>query len=74
MCQGDEMPLSKLVESVEKPEGRKRLADYLETLPLPHFYPADDHPGCLKRVEQDGTVTIGRSLRQTTVRADLRQF
>ena len=54
------LPLSECLDSVDSPEGRRRLADYLETGPFPHYQPAPDSPGLLVRIEADGTRTVGR--------------
>ena len=53
-------PLSECLDSVDSPEGRRRLADYLETRPYPHYEPASDSPGLLVRIEADGRRTVGR--------------
>ena len=53
-------PLSECLDSVDSPEGRRRLADYLETGPFPHYQAAPDSPGLLVRIEADGTRTVGR--------------
>ena len=57
---GDQQPLAELLSSVALPEGRKRVADYLNSQPFPHYEPAPDHPGYLVRIEEDGTRTVGR--------------
>jgi hypothetical protein len=53
-------PLSELLQSVETARGRKRLESYLAELPFPHYRPAAKKPGMLERIEEDGTVTVGR--------------
>lgn len=53
-------PLSASLESVDSPEGRRRVADHLKTLPFPHYAPAPGKPGFLVRTEADGTRTLGR--------------
>jgi hypothetical protein len=53
-------PLSACLESVDSPEGRRRVADYLKEQPFPHYEPAQDAPGKLVRIEADGTRTLGR--------------
>jgi hypothetical protein len=53
-------PLSECLDTVDSPEGRRRLADYLETRPFPHYEPAPDCPGLLVRIEADGRRTLGR--------------
>lgn len=56
---GDAAPLSKRLGSVDSPEGRRRLAGHLKTLPYPHYEPADS-PGLLVKIEADGRRTLGR--------------
>ena len=53
-------PLSECLGSVDSPAGRKRVADYLESQPFPHYEAAPEHPGLLVRVDADGTRTFGR--------------
>jgi hypothetical protein len=53
-------PLSDCLASVDGPEGRRRVVEYLETLPFPHYEPAPDQPGLLVRIDEDGTRTVGR--------------
>ena len=53
-------PLSECFESVDSPAGRRRVAEYLETQPFPHYEPAADRPGLLVRIEADGKRTLGR--------------
>ena len=53
-------PLSVCLESVDSPEGRRRVADHLKTLPFPHYKPVSDRPGLLLRTEANGTRTVGR--------------
>ncbi len=57
---GAEKPLSECLESVDSPEGRRRVAEHLENQPFPHYEPAEDAPGMLIRIEADGTRTLGR--------------
>ena len=52
-------PLSECLESADSPEGRKRVAEHLKTLPYPH-YEASDTPGLLVRITADGKRSIGR--------------
>lgn len=58
--QGAAQPLSALLDSVDSPEGRGRVAAFLETQPFPHYEPAPDAPGLLVRIEADGRRTLGR--------------
>ena len=53
-------PLSAWLESVDLAEGRRRVAEYLEAQPFPHYEPASGAPGTLVRIEEDGTRTVGR--------------
>lgn len=57
---GAVQPLSEVLESVDTPGGRKRVAEYLESQPFPHYRPHPDRPGLLERIEEDGTRTVGR--------------
>jgi hypothetical protein len=54
------VPLSKCLASVDSTEGRRRLAEYLESRPFPHFEPAPNGGGLLVRIDEDGTRTVGR--------------
>ncbi len=56
---GDVKPLSERLLSVDSPEGRRRVARYLEGRPYPHYEQADI-PGLLIRIESDGRRTVGR--------------
>ncbi len=53
-------PLSALIESVDGPEGRRRLAEHLQSEPSPHYEAAPDSPGLLLRIDADGSRTLGR--------------
>lgn len=53
-------PLSACLKSVDSPEGRKRVADHLNSLPFPHFEPAPNSPGLLVRIEANGKRITGR--------------
>src|SRR5579859_4071480 len=57
---GKAKPLSTCLESVNSAEGRKRLAEHLESLPYPHYEPAPNAPGLLVRIEANGKRTTGR--------------
>ena len=57
---GSERPLSELIAEVDSDVGRKRVYDYLEQLPYPHYEPVAGRPGLLCRIEKDGTKSIGR--------------
>lgn len=57
---GQTRPLSECLETVDSPEGQKRVAQYLAAGPFPHYEPAAEAPGLLVRIEADGTRTVGR--------------
>ena len=52
-------PLSECFETVDSPEGRRRVADHLQTLPFPRYEPAET-PGLLIRTSADGQRCVGR--------------
>jgi hypothetical protein len=54
------IPLSRCLAMVDSTEGRRRVADYLDARPFPHYEPWSGEPGVVVRVDQDGTRTIGR--------------
>lgn len=49
--------ISTLIESLDRPEGRRRVAAYLKTQPFPHY---PKKRGLLVRIDEDGTRTVGR--------------
>lgn len=57
---GSTVPVSQLLASVDSPEGRQRVAEYLQSRPYPHFEPAPGANGMLVRVDANGTRTVGR--------------
>ena len=57
---GSAKPMSECLQSVDSPEGRRRVAEYLRSQPFPHYEPAQDSPGMLVRIEANGTRTVGR--------------
>ena len=63
-------PLSACLESVDSTEGRRRVAEYLETQPFPHYEPAPDASGMLVRIEANGSRTIGRFVQRKFVARD----
>jgi len=56
---GDSRPLSECLNSVDSPQGWRRVAEHLRTRPYPHYEPADA-PGLLVRIEASGRRTVGR--------------
>lgn len=57
---GKKMPLSECFATIDSPEGRRRVAEYLASRPFPHYEAAPDAPGLLVRIDADGTRTVGR--------------
>ena len=57
---GEARPLSACIESVGTDEGRKRVADYLDSQPFPHYEADPEIPELLVRIDEDGTRTRGR--------------
>ena len=53
-------PLSACLDSADSPEGRRRVSEFLQAQPYPHYEPALDSPGLLVRIEADGKRTLGR--------------
>ncbi|MEO8427762.1 MAG: hypothetical protein ABI651_11695 [Verrucomicrobiota bacterium] len=53
-------PLSDCLVSVDSPEGRRRVADFLQTQPYPHYKAHPDKAGLLVRTEANGKRTVGR--------------
>src|SRR5258708_15189083 len=52
---GATLPLSRCLATVDSTEGRRRVADYLDARPFPHYEPWSGEPGVLVRVDEDGT-------------------
>ena len=57
-------PISACLESVDSPEGRERVADFLESRPFPHYQPHPDRPGLLVRIDANGSRTMGRFVKR----------
>ena len=53
-------PLSEAIAGADSDAGRQRVKDYLQSQPFPHYVPVAGRPGVLRRIEEDGTETIGR--------------
>lgn len=58
--QAGTLPLSEIIETMNKPAGRKRLADYLNSLPFPRFSPHPKLAGTFVREAANGEKIIGR--------------
>ncbi len=67
---GAARPLSACLESVDSPEGRRRVAEYLQEQAFPHYESAPETPGMLVRIEEDGTRTVGRFVNRKFKAAD----
>lgn len=64
-------PLSKLLETVDSPAGRSRVAAYLQSQPYPHYRPYAGRSGLLERIDEDGSRTVGRFVNRKFKRARL---
>jgi len=53
-------PLSDCLEAVDSLAGNRRVADYLKSRPFPHYEAVPGRPGLLRRIEENGTRTVGR--------------
>lgn len=56
---GAAKPLSACLATVDSQAGRRRVVDHLQSLPFPHYEPADK-PGLLVRISADGKRAVGR--------------
>ena len=61
------VPLSELVEKIDTPEGNKGLANYLKTLPFPHYAAHPGEAGLLVRTEESGRRSVGRFINRQFV-------
>ena len=52
--------LATAVESVDSAAGRKRVREYLDQQPFPHFKPSTESPGRFIKIDEDGSRTVGR--------------
>lgn len=62
-------PLRACLESVDSPEGRRRVAEFLEAEPYPHYQPHPKKSGLLIRTEASGKRTVGRFVNRQFVPA-----
>lgn len=53
-------PLSACLKSVDSPAGRRRVGEFLQSQPYPHYEPHPNHAGVLVRIEANGKRTVGR--------------
>jgi hypothetical protein len=66
---GSTRPLSELLDSVDSPTGRGRVAAWLESQPFPHYKPYPEIPGMLERIDEDGGRTVGRFVKRQFIPA-----
>jgi len=57
---GAARPLSECLADPGTPDGDRRVVEYLETRPWPHYEAAPGRPGLLVRIEKSGRRTIGK--------------
>ena len=57
---GTAVPLSQSLATIDTEFGRRRVAEYLDARPFPHYEPAPESPGLLWRIAEDGSRTRGR--------------
>jgi ParD-like antitoxin of type II bacterial toxin-antitoxin system len=57
---GAAVPLSECLASVDSATGRRRVMEYVELRPFPHYQPVPGSPSLLVRIAADGTRTVGR--------------
>src|SRR5438034_11348553 len=57
---GAAVPLSECLAAVDSAQGRRRVGEYLDSRPFPHYQPVPGSTGLLVRVDADGTRTPGR--------------
>lgn len=63
-------PVSECLGSVDSPEGRRRVADYLKSRPFPHYEADPDRPELLIQIQENGTRTPGRFVNRRFVPTD----
>lgn len=67
-------PLSACLETADSPDGRRRVSEYLEAQPFPHYEQAPNEPGYLVRIDVDGKRIIGKFVnRKFQVRKPLKK-
>ena len=53
-------PLSDCLKSVDSPAGRRRVTEFLQSQPWPHYEPHPNRAGLLIRIEANGKRAVGR--------------
>jgi hypothetical protein len=57
---GDSESALKRLDTVDTPEGRQRVKDYLASQPYPHYFAHPEMRGMLIREDEDGHMVVGR--------------
>lgn len=57
--------LADAIANVDTSQGKQRVHEYLQSRPYPHFESVGGKPGLLRKIDQDGTETIGRFVNRT---------
>jgi hypothetical protein len=53
-------PLSACLKSADSPAGRRRVTEFFQSQPWPHYEPHPHRAGMLVRIEANGKRTVGR--------------
>jgi hypothetical protein len=53
-------PISECLETVDSPEGRRRVKEHLREGPFPHYEAAPEGRGLIVRIEANGKRTLGK--------------
>lgn len=61
---GATRPLTECIDGVDSEAGRRRVAEYLRERPYPHYEAEPTAPGCVVRIDADGTRTVGRFVKR----------
>jgi len=64
---GDSESALKRLDTVDTPEGRQRVKDYLASQPFPHYYAHPEMRGMLIREKEDGRMDVGRFINREFV-------
>jgi hypothetical protein len=56
----DTRPLSACLKFVDSPAGHRRVTEFLQSQPWPHYEPHPNRAGLLIRMEASGKRTVGR--------------
>lgn len=65
--QSGQRPISDAIAEVDTDEGRKKVYEFLNRRPYPHFESVEGENGLVCRIEEDGTRTIGRFVNRVFV-------